>query len=87
MMVNEAKLRGRIAEKGYTISSLADKIAMSRQSLRLKITNKVDFRASEIEVIREVLDIPYEEIQLYFFYHECPHYGNIETDTPIHAFV
>lgn len=80
-MVNEAKLRGRIAEKGFTLSSLADAVKMSRQTLRMKITNKIEFRASEIEAIRVVLDIPYEEIHLYFFYHECPQIGNIAAAT------
>lgn len=85
-MVNEAKLRGRIVEMGYTLTSLAEKIGMSRQSLRAKIKGIVDFKASEIMAICEALEIPYSEVGLYFFYHECPQNGNIHKGPAVEFF-
>lgn len=76
-MVNEAKLRGRIVEKGFTLTSFAKELGMSRPTLRSKITGLVEFKASEIMLICKVLEIPFNEVGLYFFYAECPQNVNI----------
>lgn len=75
-MTNVNKLKGRIAEKGYTLSSLSTAIDLSRPCLRGRINGKSDFKVSEIEKICTVLDIPRSEIDVYFFYSLCPHNGN-----------
>ena len=64
-----SKLRGRIKEKLGNESKFAEKIYISTASLSAKLNNKIDFTASEIikACSEEVLDIPLNEISLYFF--------------------
>lgn len=71
-MTNTAKLRGRIAEKGFTMTSLADAMGLSRPTLRKKIYNLVDFTASEIMKICDILDIEISEVVEYFFNQNVP---------------
>lgn len=66
-MVNEAKIHGRIVEKGYTLSSFAGALGLSRPSLRAKMVGTSEFRASEISRICNILDIPTRDIASYFF--------------------
>lgn len=66
-MTNSNKLKGRITEKGYTLSSFAEAIHLSRPCLRKRISGQSDFKASEIETICNLLDIPHTEMCNYFF--------------------
>lgn len=66
-MINERKLRGRITEMGFTITSLSTAMQMTRPPLRAKLVGKTDFKVSEIGKLRELLRIPKQEIELYFF--------------------
>lgn len=64
-----SKLRGRIKEKlGYE-AIFAEKISISPASLSSKFNNKSDFTATEISeaISEEVLDIPLDEVGVYFF--------------------
>lgn len=69
-MVNTAKLKGRIAEKGKTIQSLASKIPCSGYTLGKKISNETPMRIEEARILAKELDIKDDEIVLYFFYDE-----------------
>lgn len=75
-MTNTAKLKGRIAEMGYSLSSFSKAINISRPCLRKRINGFTDFRASEIENICAVLKITRAEIREYFFTGDVP---NMET--------
>lgn len=66
-MTNTSKLKGKIAEKGYTFSSFADAVNISRPALRKRINGTADFKVSEIERVCSVLDIARAEISDYFF--------------------
>ena len=66
-MTNTSKIKGKIAEKGYTFTSFAEAVNISRPALRKKINDIVDFKASEIERVCSVLDITRAEISDYFF--------------------
>ena len=66
-MPNTAKLRGKIAEAGFSLSSLSRECGISRPSLRAKITGRTDFRSSEIERLAGILGIEQSEILVYFF--------------------
>ena len=66
-MVNSAKLRGRIIEKGYNNGEFADALDVSRVTLRKKIYGVRDFTASEIVKICDLLDISRSEMPDYFF--------------------
>lgn len=56
-MTNTAKLKALIIEKGYRQEDIAKKLDISTQSFNYKINNKRDFRASEIEKLKFLLDI------------------------------
>lgn len=74
-MTNTSKLKGKIAEKGYTISSLAQEMHISRPTLRSRINNTSDFKSCEILKMQQILDISMDELNFYFFYGSCPQNG------------
>lgn len=67
MKYNYSKLLGRIREYGFTHERLADAIGKNKGTLSTKFKGKYDFTASEMDAICELLDIPNEEIGIYFF--------------------
>lgn len=58
-------LKAKIVEKGLTYAKVAELLNISYQSLCYKINNKVEFKASEIEKLCEILDI--DDKDAYFF--------------------
>lgn len=71
-MADTSRLKGRIVEKGFTITSFADKVGISRQSLGKKLNGSRDFTVSEIFGICEALNITRPEIGDYFFTPKVP---------------
>lgn len=69
-MINTAKLRGRIIEKGKTIQSLAPKIPCTPYTLGQKIANESPMQIEEAATLANELDITDNEIVEYFFYNE-----------------
>ena len=67
MGYNFSKLLGKIKECGYTQESLAEAIGMNKSTLSLKLNNKGEFKATEIDDICRILDISNDEIGIYFF--------------------
>lgn len=63
--VTNGKLRGRMAEYGFTIRSLSERTGIPIATLSDKINGKSEFKASEIATIAKVLDI--ENVRPYFF--------------------
>ena len=63
------KLRGRIVEKFDTAGKFVTylPLKMVRETLSLKLNNKSDFSQTEIMAFCDTLEIPYEEIPVYFF--------------------
>lgn len=66
-MTNSKKLKGRIIEKGYTLSSFSDAIKMSRPCFRKRVNGESDFKSKEIEKICDLLDISRADMVEYFF--------------------
>lgn len=66
-MFDYSKLNGRIIEKVNTRNQLAIKTGISRTTLSLTMNNKRDFSQKEMLSIANVLEIPYDEIHIYFF--------------------
>lgn len=64
-----SKLRGRIKEKLGNEAEFAKKLNISPASLSSKFNNRSDFTSTEISraVDIDVLDIPIDEIGIYFF--------------------
>lgn len=67
MQFDYSRLLGRIREFGYTQSSLADEIGLTKATMNLKLNNKAFFTQPEIEKIRKILHIHSVEIGAYFF--------------------
>lgn len=62
-----SKLNGRISEKLGSKQKYAKELDISYLSLYKKMKNEREFKASEIVKSCEVLDIPFNEVGLYFF--------------------
>lgn len=66
-MFNYSKLKGKIKEKYDRQDLFADNLGVSSVSLSAKLNNKWGFTQPEIIKSCELLDIPHDEIHLYFF--------------------
>lgn len=66
-MTKTNKLKGRMVELGYNISSLSIAMSLSRTSLRSKINGTTDFKVSEIKKMCTMLEIPLSDVGIYFF--------------------
>jgi len=62
-----SKLRGQIKEKFSTQEEFSKVLGMDKATLSTKLNNKSEFSQYEMKVITEKLEIPKNEIQLYFF--------------------
>lgn len=62
-----SKLLGRIKEKSKSNAVFSTKLGIAERTLSLKLNNKVDFKQNEIKKSCEILDIPDEQIGIYFF--------------------
>jgi len=67
LVFDYSKLRGRIVEKFGVLSAFAKAMGFSDGTLSSKLFSKTYFTSDEIAVACELLDIPFEEIQPYFF--------------------
>lgn len=70
MHYNYSKLLGRIVEKVGTQGRFAERMETSERTMSLKLNGKIDWKQTEIAKACQVLDIPDEEIALYFFAEE-----------------
>lgn len=62
-----SKLKGRTKEKGLRQEDVGAAAGMRPETYSLKLNSKGEFRQNEIELICQILDIPREEISIYFF--------------------
>lgn len=67
MSFNYSALIGRVIEKYGTRYAFAHALGLSERSLSLKLNGKVSWKDKEIAKACELLSIPREEIQVYFF--------------------
>ena len=65
-MVNTAKIKGRIVEKGKTIQAIAPKIPCSPYTLGQKIANETPINLEEVIVLCDELDITENEFSEFF---------------------
>lgn len=65
-MINTAKVKGRIVEKGKTIQSIAPRIPCSPYTLGQKISNETPMNLEEAMILSEELDIKKEEFAEFF---------------------
>ena len=62
-----SKLRGKIREVYSNNKDFAEAMSMNLSSLSAKLNNKSPWKREEIEKACELLQIPIEEVYLYFF--------------------
>ena len=67
MAFNYNKLKGRIIEKYGSQSAFAEAFEVSENTMSLKLNNKVRFTSNDIVKAVDMLNIPPEEIGIYFF--------------------
>lgn len=70
MIFNFDKLLGRIKEKYKTNAAFCLKLKISEKSFSEKINNKKDFRSREVVRMQQLLEIPKEEIPIFFYNYE-----------------
>ena len=67
MQYNYAKLKGRIIEICGTQQEFAKRMNLSERTVSAKLNNQVSWKQSEILKAVEILKIPEDQIQIYFF--------------------
>lgn len=66
-MTNTLRLKAMMMEKGLTQEQLAKRLNISEQTMNYKINNKREFKASEIQALTKILDIPNVDVDGIFF--------------------
>lgn len=68
MVKNVNKLKGKIAEKGYTLKRLSEELGLTELTLRRKINdNNYDFYLGETTDVAKILNLSGEEYLEIFF--------------------
>lgn len=62
-----AKLRGKIKEVYERNEAFSKALGIDLSTLSLKLNNKTSWKREEIEKACELLEIPIEDVYLYFF--------------------
>lgn len=65
-MTNVNKLKSKIIERGFTVTSLAEKLDISKTTLSQKINGKIKFSADDIKNIDNILGFTSNEIREIF---------------------
>ncbi len=64
-MIKFAKVRGRMAERGMTMTHLSELSGIPVSTLSNKLSGQTEFKTSEIVAVAKALEIP--SIEKYFF--------------------
>ena len=65
--LNSELLKDTIADSGITITAIASKMGISRQSLYSKIERRTDFSVSEISKLSMILNLDVQKRDCIFF--------------------
>lgn len=66
-MIDYAKLKGLMAERGVEVNKLAELLGVSRQSVSGKINGKTPISLTDAKVIATALSMTKEERDMIFF--------------------
>jgi len=66
-MTNTLKLKAAMVARGLTQADLARLLNLSEQTMNYKINNRREFKASEIQMLISVLQIPSDQVDGIFF--------------------
>jgi hypothetical protein len=67
-MTNTNLLKKKIDESGYKLRFIASKLGITYQGFLKKINNETEFKASEMQILRELLNLMDSEFEQIFFY-------------------
>lgn len=67
-MTNTNLLRKKLDESGYKLRFIAKQLGITYQGFLKKINNETEFKASEIQSLKEILNLTDEERDMIFFY-------------------
>lgn len=67
MSFNFCKLRGKIIEKYGSQLEFSKALGLSQNALSKKMNNRTRFSSDDVMKIKELLDIPDNEVNSYFF--------------------
>lgn len=68
MMTNSTLLKQKISESGYKLSFVAAKCGLTYQGFIKKLNNETEFKASEIQALKDLLCLSDQECKAIFFY-------------------
>lgn len=66
-MTNTALLRSKIDRSGYKLRFIASKLGISYQGFLNKMNNITEFKAAEIQALKELLHLSIDEVCQIFF--------------------
>lgn len=66
-MTNTNLLRKKVDESGYKLRFIASKLGITYQGFLKKINNETEFKASEMQILRELLNLTDSEFEQIFF--------------------
>ncbi len=66
-MTDTSLLRKKIDESGYKLRFIAKKLNITYAGFLKKVNNETEFKASEIQILGELLNLTREEIDKIFF--------------------
>lgn len=66
-MTNTSLLRKKLDESGYKLRFIAKQLGITYQGFLKKINNETEFKASEIQSLKEILNLTDEERDMIFF--------------------
>lgn len=66
-MTNTNLLRKKIDESGYKLRFIANQLGITYQGFLKKINNETEFKASEMQTLREFLKLTDSEFEEIFF--------------------
>lgn len=66
-MTNTQLLRGKIEQSGYKLGFIAGKLGITYQGFLKKINNESEFKASEIQILYNLLDMDEADREAIFF--------------------
>ncbi len=66
-MTNTNLLRKKIDDSGYKLRYVAKRLGITYQGFLKKINNETEFKASEIVILKDLLNLTDDELQQIFF--------------------
>lgn len=64
---NYSKLKGKMAEQGYTVKSLAKIVGITPTTFSIKLNGCSEFKQNEMILILDALGVNRSEVGQYFF--------------------